>query len=141
MKQQIRDAVYGVSERFIDDFIFIWKKIENHSIVFDTLGADFVSETLKKILKEKNATIDVESVRVFQSSLFERANMKSLLAQHIDHMKAFHTKLSKEVPAERLNGVMNFYLIIAYPNATTEEVKIVLVTIIRVAIIQSRQKI
>lgn len=43
MKQKIRDEVTGASEQFIDDFVFILKKIQNRSDVKVAQHERFVS--------------------------------------------------------------------------------------------------
>lgn len=52
MKQQIRNDVNGASERFIDDFIFIFEKMENNGFVHNILANIFVGEIYLPISME-----------------------------------------------------------------------------------------
>lgn len=42
LEQEIRDEVYGASERFIDDVVFIKKKMQNYPTFKDMLGESLV---------------------------------------------------------------------------------------------------
>lgn len=45
----------------------------------------------------------------------------------IDDLKIDTLFLSKHLPLERYNGIINFFYVLIYPNATSEEVESVLV--------------
>lgn len=166
LRQQIRDKLYGASEQFVDDLVFIYEKTENDIVVKEMLNEYFVSEfslaltQLKstaseikllisylfqfkelphRIPKEKNTKIDVESMREYYTRRFGHTD-KWLIAKLIDGLKALQTKLSMDIPSERLNGIMNLIFLVEYPNATTEEIESNLVTNIYMRHLSTRNR-
>lgn len=149
MKQKIRDEVAGVSEHFIDDFVFILMKrsdikMSQHerfvsapgrlqqmhpdNYTFLTRIHSFKMKTLSKdIPNEENAKIDESALRGYQAHLFENLDDGWMVAKTIDTMKLQQSFFSKYVPAERLNRFFNLYFTIIYPNATSEEIESALV--------------
>lgn len=84
---------------------------------------------LKVLSSKGNARIDSEDVRDFQFRIYEGRAMQEDLAEHIDYMKVLQAVLSKNVPSERYNGIMNLCYIFFYPNVTTVEIDGALVNI------------
>lgn len=76
-----------------------------------------------------NATLTLNDVRDFQFRLYEGRAAHEDQAEHIDYMKVLQSVLSKNVPAERSNGIMNLCYILFYPKATPEEIKSALVNL------------
>lgn len=88
----------------------------------------FQIKTLSKdVPNEKNAKIDVQAMRDYQSHLYDSLTEGWMVAKAIDTLKLQQSFLSKYVPAERLNGWFNLYFALSYPNATTGEIDSALV--------------
>lgn len=75
---------------------------------------------------EPNSKINEKNVRDFYA-YFNRGRANSTPPMRIDHLKVFQSILSRKLPSERYNGVVNFFYIISYLNATTEEIENTLV--------------
>lgn len=81
-----------------------------------------------KVLSNKgNAKFDLNDVRDFQSRLYEGRAIQEDLAEHIDYMKVLQGVLSKNVPSERSNGILNLCYIFFYRNTKSEEIESALV--------------
>lgn len=75
--------------------------------------------------RHENVTIDVENVKEFHSLLnMQRAsNVAWSEVRCIDHVKLLQLILSKNVPPERYNGIINLYFALAHSNATSREIE------------------
>lgn len=81
----------------------------------------------KEFPSKDNAKIDVKSMREYYFSKFGEKNDSWLVPSFIDTLKAYNARLLMDLPAERLNGILNLALLAGYPNATTEEIENTLV--------------
>lgn len=78
--------------------------------------------------KEKNSKIDVNNVRDYQSkNEFLRRASAGDIAGVMDELKVFQSILSKDLPPERYNGILDLRYVIFYQNATSNEIKSALV--------------
>lgn len=77
---------------------------------------------------EKHSKIDVDRVKNYYSedSHFKPENAVKRAIQ-IDKLKILQSVLSKDLPPERYNGLINLSYVFVYPNATTEEIESALV--------------
>lgn len=74
-------------------------------------------------------------MKEFQSKIY---NLRNETTTHravteafvVDYLKVAQSILSKQLPAERYNGIINLEYVLAYPNATTDETESALVTCI-----------
>lgn len=71
----------------------------------------------------------MDNVKEFHSFLNERRalNLSWSEGRCIDYVKLLHLILSKNIPPERYNGIINLYFALAHSNATTEQIKSALV--------------
>lgn len=79
------------------------------------------------ISRRENGIIDGKMLRNYHSYvLSSNANVLGN-AGKIDRLKIYQSILSKQLPPERYNGIVNLFYGIEYPDATTEEIESVLV--------------
>lgn len=76
--------------------------------------------------KQNNTKIDVNSLKEFYSSK-ESFQRNSAGASAIEYYKILESTLSKQLPPERYNGIINLFYILLYPDATSEEIASTLV--------------
>lgn len=82
----------------------------------------------ERIPKVKNSKIDMKQLRDFHSTdpYFIKADGKDI-AFKMDEVKECQSILSKELPPERYNGIINLIYIFNNPKATSEEIEYTLV--------------
>lgn len=75
-----------------------------------------------KSSNHENAKIDVNKMKDFYMSelYFKRPNEE--IAMEIDDLKIVQTILSKQIPPELYNGIVNFLYMLTNPNTTSEEI-------------------
>lgn len=80
--------------------------------------------------KQNNEKIDVNGLKEFYSlkESYHHGAPGMDYIQKLDYYKILASTLSKQLPAERYNGIINLYYIILYPNATPEEIANTLVS-------------
>lgn len=96
----------------------------------------FQLQTLRGIPVDKNTSkIDVNGVRKYKS-VDRFGNATSMSAEEaigwIEYLKIFQIDLSKQLPPERYNGIINLIYITLYPNATRNEIEGGLVNISKI---------
>lgn len=79
----------------------------------------------RRIPKEKGSKIDLNQLRDFHSTDFYYSKQfeGAELATEIDKLKELKSILSKELPPERYNGIINLIYIFRNPKATSEEIE------------------
>lgn len=50
--------------------------------------------------------------------------------KRLDNYKILQSSLSKQFPSERYNGIVNMFYVSYYPNATSEEIESVVVSVL-----------
>lgn len=80
--------------------------------------------------KQNNEKIDVNGLKEFYSlkESYHHGAPGMDYIQKLDYYKIVASTLSKQLPAERYNGIINLYYIILYPNATPDEIANTLVS-------------
>lgn len=78
--------------------------------------------------KKDNTKIDANNLSDFYSM---KDNATTGALAKLDYYKILQSTLSKQLPPERYNGILNLYYINLYPNATAEEIANTLVNCAR----------
>lgn len=87
-----------------------------------------MGEVPQDVVKTKNATIDEKMMRDhYSSDSYLKLFRPSYMKYKMDFYKIKQSILSRQLPPERYNGVMNVIYIVLNPNATTEEIESALV--------------
>lgn len=99
----------------------------NHSFPLIKIGALILIH-----LKCGNAIFRVSNME-YLSSQIEDDDInpdfnKSL--KRLDNYKILQSSLSKQFPPERYNGIVNMFYVSYYPNATSEEIESVVVSVL-----------
>lgn len=81
------------------------------------------------LVKRDNSTIDVESMKKFYSRYNETSGMD--IAVEMDKVKILQAILSKQLPPERYNGIINLLYIYNNPKATLTEITSALVICVK----------
>lgn len=83
-------------------------------------------------MKEKNSTIDMDQLKDFHSTdaFFSRASAAEI-AIKMENIKILQSILSRQLPSERYNGIINSFYVFMYQNATSEEIESALVMNLR----------
>ena len=78
----------------------------------------------RMIPKESNSKINVNNVKDFYTKNdFSKGNDEAYVRVLMETVKIIQTILSRQLPPERYNGMINLSFIALYQNATTEEIQ------------------
>lgn len=99
-------------------------QIDEH---FDILPSSQQVNLFEKSLRNKNGKIDATKVKEYYKTGAHFTRPSGEIAMVIDELKILKSVLSKQMPSEQYNGMLNLLYILAYPNATTEEIQSALV--------------
>lgn len=76
-----------------------------------------------------NSKIDEKVVKDHFVEAYYEFTDPADIHEKLDHLKIAQSILSRQLPPERYQGILNFCYIFSYPNATNEEINSVLVMI------------
>lgn len=83
---------------------------------------------INSIPKEKGSKIDVTRLREFHSTNDNFKKINNIqIAKIMEMLKEYQSYLSKELPSERYNGIINLLYIIYNPKATSDQIESALV--------------
>lgn len=106
---------------------FLFLKIsENFDLIYSK-NIFFSILQINTFINEKNSTIDVEYVKYIHSVSYQPWENITDLAVTMDNVEILRLVLSKQLPAERYNGLINLFYIFENPNATLTEITSALV--------------
>lgn len=83
---------------------------------------------VSRVPKERASKIDMNQLRdFFATDDYFKILEGEQIAMEMDGLKKYQSILSKELPPEQCNGIMNLAYILHNPKATTEEIESTLV--------------
>lgn len=85
-----------------------------------------LEDLIHKSAKAEESKIDVNSVKEFFNSITYvhlKGQSSAKIPIIMEEQKIFHSFLSKQLPPERYNGLVNWCYIFLYENATSEEIE------------------